>query len=172
MQVHHQATRKSRKTQLSQISRPGSSFPSFCVSHYVLSLSPALSHKGSHCSWQNLNLVEIESRCGSAFSSRGAGVGGGCRTFSLFLVCCFPWRLFLVLGFHWVASPSVWAAWSLSPRVTHSLPLFILSISQPSLSLRFTYTLHIFCDTYCSLCIKEERKSLYSTLRPLLSDEK
>ena len=55
-------------TQTNMTYHPGFHFPSCCVSPSRF-LSLSLSHKGAHCAWQNFNLVEIESRCGSAFSS-------------------------------------------------------------------------------------------------------
>lgn len=58
-------------------------FPFFFPSLFLFSLW----HKGAHCSWQNFNLLEIESRCGCPFSSQA---GSGLFSFLGMLVYVGP----------------------------------------------------------------------------------
>lgn len=117
-----------------QISQTSSwfSFP-FLLVFLVFSHSP--SHKGAHCSWQNFNLVEIESRCGSAFSSQGGagllppwhvsfcGACWSCLTSMSHVIQCFGWFWRSSSFFLFFMCVCVLG-------VTHSLPLLTSSISQ------------------------------------------
>ncbi len=107
----------------------------------VLSRSP--SHKGAHCSWQNFNLVEIESRCGSAVSSRG---GAGLLSLRGLLVSVGPvphaWL-------HWVMSSSVLAVFFFTLFVF--VYLFLGDSFAPSAHLVHQPGSHSFGQPFTSL---------------------
>lgn len=81
--------------------------------------SRSMPHKGAHCSWPNFNLVEIESRCGSAFSSCG-----GCWAF------LFLWA-FSSCSFHWIID------WLVTPPPT--VVFFFLHNDSFAPSVRLSY---------------------------------